>query len=695
MSVYSWEASGSGSQHRKKAKKTGTVVLHTDEHVDTAFERLQREVTVERLHASQKEAEAALANPHANTVKTALMTPETAKALRGRCGFTSLLPCQAQCYRGIFNGRDVILHSRTGSGKTLAYALPIIERHLLLEQHATDAPAGPFLLIFVFSNDLAMQTRSVLTKIYGAQSQLRIAVAGFDDLQPTPTTATTTTAEEEEAEEGYGDGKPSKRTSLHRSNFNGGAVDILIGTVRTIDEAIRGHKLAAAATAAEEAEKEREARLLGQKRPRSSSAAAAVDDSAARKRDDDDAEEDGVPDDDETGSVATREAGVIVPARVRAIVVDEVDLTLGPRFSALGRRMKNLLKFVRRANGALSDGLLNDFRAHHYVLCGATIPNWVLKAGFLGVKKYYYQLVTVGTAKLPSRLECFHQRCRVADRVAVALRLLTRNVGWNGRVVVFGSVKQLAALEAGLASSASTAVTGEAGDRSSKNKKKSSSPVLVVRALTSEKDEVERVAAIEDFNSGVAQVLLCSDVAARGLDFVGVDTVLMLNLPHHTLAAETFVHRAGRTARVGRPGRCIQLHDTTEDATLDAVAKATHVVMKALPPAVVVSLAGTKSPPTTSTTSASSPSSPSATSAETTIAMRLVVRNPFRHTKPQVKVPSAMQVLTTNVTEPLRGHLTDVCEEEGSNGEVVTFRVPAGRLHEVKQQLWKYSLQEA
>ncbi|KPA78187.1 putative RNA helicase [Leptomonas pyrrhocoris] len=686
MSVYSWETSGNAHRH-KKVKKTGMVVLHSDAQVDTSFERLQREVTVERRHVSRKEAQEALANPHTDTVKTALMTASTAKVLEKTLGFSSLLPCQAQCYRGIFNGRDVILHSRTGSGKTLAYALPIIERHLLVErQRATDAAPGPFLLIFVFSNDLAMQTRSVLTSIYGTQKGLRIAVAGFDDLQPVATAS----ADEDQKK---------KKQKGGSSTCNGGAIDILIGTVCTLDEAIRGYTMAAKATAAEEAEAAREARLLGKKHQRFTSAKSA----AAAEGEDEDEDEDDTNavnasdnDDDEeeatAASVATRVAGVISPARVRAIVVDEVDMTLGPRFSSLGRRMKALLKFIRRANGALSEGLLNDFRAHHYVLCGATIPNWVLKAGFLGVKKYYYQLVAVGTAKLPPQLECFHQPCAWGDRVATGVRLLTQNVGFNGRVVVFGTTRQMVELEEALktAASSSTAAAAEATIHNSKKKKAAdsasltSSSALVVRALTTEKDEAERVAAMEDFNSGVAQVLLCTDVAARGLDFVDVDTVLILNLPRYALAPDTFVHRAGRTARVGKPGRCIVLHDATEASLLDAIAKSTHVVMKALPDAVAATAAAD-----------AVASLEKSEVKEVILSMKLVVRNPFRYTKPQLKVPSAMHVLSANVDETLRLQLKDVREEDGSNGEVVLFRVPAGQLHELKQKLWKYTLQEA
>eukprot|EP00948_MAST-09A_sp_MAST-9A-sp1_P000936 g936.t1 len=49
-------------------------------------------------------------------------------------------------------------------------------------------------------------------------------------------------------------------------------------------------------------------------------------------------------------------------------------------------------------------------------------------------------------------------------------------------------------------------------------------------------------------------VLIATDVAARGLDIPSVDIVLQYDLP---LKAETFVHRAGRTARAGRKGVCL------------------------------------------------------------------------------------------------------------------------------------------
>ena len=67
------------------------------------------------------------------------------------------------------------------------------------------------------------------------------------------------------------------------------------------------------------------------------------------------------------------------------------------------------------------------------------------------------------------------------------------------------------------------------------------------------------------FANGSANVLVATDVAARGLDIDDVDAVFNFELPHQ---AEIYVHRIGRTARGGREGVAISLVSDREMSRL-------------------------------------------------------------------------------------------------------------------------------
>jgi len=62
----------------------------------------------------------------------------------------------------------------------------------------------------------------------------------------------------------------------------------------------------------------------------------------------------------------------------------------------------------------------------------------------------------------------------------------------------------------------------------------------------------ERKAAYEAFRDGKLPIMVATDIAARGLDTVFVDHVIMFDFPRN---AEEFLHRAGRTARAGKKGQ--------------------------------------------------------------------------------------------------------------------------------------------
>ena len=72
-----------------------------------------------------------------------------------------------------------------------------------------------------------------------------------------------------------------------------------------------------------------------------------------------------------------------------------------------------------------------------------------------------------------------------------------------------------------------------------------------VGALHGDLDQRMRMAALDAFRNDQVQLLVCSDVAARGLDIPDVSHIINYDAPHHS---EDYVHRIGRTGRAGKTG---------------------------------------------------------------------------------------------------------------------------------------------
>ncbi|MFC1548710.1 DEAD/DEAH box helicase [Candidatus Omnitrophota bacterium] len=64
----------------------------------------------------------------------------------------------------------------------------------------------------------------------------------------------------------------------------------------------------------------------------------------------------------------------------------------------------------------------------------------------------------------------------------------------------------------------------------------------------------QRRQALEGFKMGKYRILVATDIAARGIDVVGIETVINYDIPDD---AENYVHRIGRTGRAGHEGRAI------------------------------------------------------------------------------------------------------------------------------------------
>jgi ATP-dependent RNA helicase RhlE len=77
-----------------------------------------------------------------------------------------------------------------------------------------------------------------------------------------------------------------------------------------------------------------------------------------------------------------------------------------------------------------------------------------------------------------------------------------------------------------------------------------------VAVLHSDRSQKERIAALEGFKSGRFEVLVATDIAARGLDIAGVTHVINYDIPLHP---EDYVHRIGRTGRAEQVGDAFTL----------------------------------------------------------------------------------------------------------------------------------------
>ncbi|MGO8801218.1 MAG: DEAD/DEAH box helicase [Roseiarcus sp.] len=91
-----------------------------------------------------------------------------------------------------------------------------------------------------------------------------------------------------------------------------------------------------------------------------------------------------------------------------------------------------------------------------------------------------------------------------------------------------------------------------------------------VAALHGDLDQRARMAALESFRNDSVQLLVCSDVAARGLDIPDVSHVINYDAPHHP---EDYVHRIGRTGRAGKLGVALTIVTRADARAIDEIEK--------------------------------------------------------------------------------------------------------------------------
>ena len=99
-------------------------------------------------------------------------------------------------------------------------------------------------------------------------------------------------------------------------------------------------------------------------------------------------------------------------------------------------------------------------------------------------------------------------------------------------------------------------------------------PIVV---LHSDMKKFERQEALESFRKGDSNILIATDLAARGLDIEGLTHVIHVDVPH---TVEQYLHRSGRTGRAGGDGEVLTFLSYTEERDYRKLTKGIKPIQK-------------------------------------------------------------------------------------------------------------------
>ncbi|KAG1698630.1 hypothetical protein DVH05_014588 [Phytophthora capsici] len=171
------------------------------------------------------------------------------------------------------------------------------------------------------------------------------------------------------------------------------------------------------------------------------------------------------------------------------------------------------------------------------VMWSATFPKWVSSMANKFLKDpVNIDLVGDNDNHVPATVAHKAINAPLRDRIQVLENVL-RLHAHDGQTLVFTETKQ------------------EADEIANKL------PGQDARALHGDLSQGMRTSTMNGFRSGHVKTLVCTDIAARGLDIANVELVVQYRLPSDK---ESFVHRAGRTGRAGRSGTNVVFFDRSD-----------------------------------------------------------------------------------------------------------------------------------
>ncbi|KAL8511342.1 hypothetical protein ACS0TY_017948 [Phlomoides rotata] len=209
--------------------------------------------------------------------------------------------------------------------------------------------------------------------------------------------------------------------------------------------------------------------------------------------------------------------GALNLTEVKFVVLDEADQMLNVGFAD---DVETILGYITQK--------------HQTLMFSATMPNWILRLTQKFLKNpLTVDLVGESDQKLADGISLYSIVADMREKPAILGPLITDHAN-GGKCIVFTQTKRDA-------------------DRLAYALQRS----FKCEALHGDISQNERERTLSSFRNGVVNVLVATDVAARGLDVPNVDLVIHYELPN---SSEMFVHRSGRTGRAGKKGKAIIIY---------------------------------------------------------------------------------------------------------------------------------------
>lgn len=191
-----------------------------------------------------------------------------------------------------------------------------------------------------------------------------------------------------------------------------------------------------------------------------------------------------------------------------------------------------------------------------YLLFSATIPDWIhhITRKYIDEKREFIDLVKGSEVKTAKTVEHMAINCPYHMRVETIGDVVLCYGGRHSRTIIFTETKS------------------EANDILLKSKIKQECQVL-----HGDIPQKQREITFKGFREGNFKCLIATNVAARGLDIPEIDLIVQLDPP---VDVDTYIHRAGRTARAGRKGVCITFYTKKQLLLLEKIERKANISMK-------------------------------------------------------------------------------------------------------------------